>query len=389
MKQSGFIPGDSTVYQLSRLYHSFAEALDQQKDIRVVFCDISKAFDRVWHNGLLHKLSCSGIKGNLHVWLTSYLSDRKQRVVIDGQKSDWLNISAGVPQGSVLGPLLFLVYINDIASVVQSEIHLFADDTIIYVAVDNPATAADALNSDLDKMLILANQWLVNFSPPKTVSMNISKKRNKHVKPQLSMGGSPLTEKRAHKHLGVTLTDDLSWSEHIETIAINAGKCLDIFNALKLKISRYSLEKLYFAYVRPKLEYAAIVWDGCPQYLVDLLENVQLRAARIISGAISHTSHALIYKELGWESLADRRRTQRLITMYKTLNNLTPAYMSDTIPPLTQNHYQLPNADNIPNINARTNLLQRSFFPQSILTGIIWMKNITSAPSLPIFKRRP
>ena len=90
------------------------------------------------------------------------------------------------------------------------------------------------------------------------------------------MGGSILKEKKAHKHLGVTLADDLSWSEHIEQIATNAGRSLDIFNALKFKISRYSLEKLYFAYVRPKLEYAAIVSDNCPQYLVDLLENVQL-----------------------------------------------------------------------------------------------------------------
>ena len=254
------------------------------------------------------------------------------RNIIDGQFSTVMDITAGVPQGSVLGPLLFLLYINDITTVVQSEIRLFADDTILYVTVDNPVRAADALNQDLDSMTNWANQWLVKFSPPKTVSMNISKKKRKLVKPHLFMDGTQLKENKAHKHLGVTISNDLSWTEHIELIAVNAGRSLDIFNALKYKVGRRALEKLYFSYVRPKLEYAAIVWDNCPQYLVDMLENVQLRAARIISGAISHTSHALIYNELGWASLAERRRSHRLVTMFKILNGQTPSYMSVPIP---------------------------------------------------------
>ena len=131
--QSGFRPNDSTTNQLSYLYHEFCKALDAKKDVRIVFCDISKAFDKVWHQGLLYKLRKIGIKGDLLLWFKDYLTDRKQKVVIRGQSSEWGDIMAGVPQGSSLGPLAFLIYINDLANVVTCNLKLFADDTCLYV----------------------------------------------------------------------------------------------------------------------------------------------------------------------------------------------------------------------------------------------------------------
>ena len=107
--QSGFLPGDSTVNQLTFLYNTFCQALDSGKEVRAVFCDISKAFDRVWHAGLLAKHQAAGVSGNIHAWFSDYLSDRKQRVVLPGAVSDWTYIRAGVPQESILGPLLFLL----------------------------------------------------------------------------------------------------------------------------------------------------------------------------------------------------------------------------------------------------------------------------------------
>ncbi len=123
--QSGFRPNDSTVNQLVYLYHTFCKALDKKKEMCLVFCVVSKAFDRVWHDGLLYKLSRLGISGKLHLWFKDYLYNIQQRVVIRGQTSEWGVIKAGVPQGSVLGPLLFFIYINDIVDDVTCSLKLF------------------------------------------------------------------------------------------------------------------------------------------------------------------------------------------------------------------------------------------------------------------------
>ena len=117
--QSDLIPGDSTVNQLAYLYHMFTEALDAGKEVRTVFCDISKAFDRVWHEGLIYKLKAAGVSGDILRCFQSYLSGRRQRVVLPGSFPECVDIKAGVPQGSILGPLLFLIYTNDIVEILD------------------------------------------------------------------------------------------------------------------------------------------------------------------------------------------------------------------------------------------------------------------------------
>ena len=154
--QSGFIPGDSTVNQLTFLYDTFCKALDSGKEVRVVFCDISKAFDRVWHAALIYKLRASGVSGNLLRWFENYLQNRCQRVVIPGAKSDW----------------------NYIVKDIGSNIRLFADDTSLYIIVENPEVAADILNTDLAKVAAWAKTWLVTFNALKTESLLISRKHN-------------------------------------------------------------------------------------------------------------------------------------------------------------------------------------------------------------------
>jgi hypothetical protein len=171
--QSGFKPGDSTEYQLLDFHHILCEALDKGKDVRVVFFDIAKAFDKVWHEGLIYKLRMIGVGGLVLDWFQNYMSKRKQRVVLGNNSSAFLNI----PQGSVLGPLSFLIYINDITTVVKSQIRLFADDTTLFLNVDKLETsvaAADNINNDLNNIGEWARQWLVTFSPPKTKTITFT-----------------------------------------------------------------------------------------------------------------------------------------------------------------------------------------------------------------------
>ena len=188
------------------------------KEVRVVFCDVSKAFDRVWHEGLLLKLEAAGITGSLLTWFRFYFTDRRQRVVLPGVQSNWNNIRAGVPQGAMLGPLLLLLFINDIVVDIGSNIRLFADDTSLYMVVDNPDSAAELLNIDINKIMTWAKKWLVTFNPVKTESLLITRKLNRPIHPPLFMENQQITETDSHKHLGIYLSNDCIWHKHIDFV---------------------------------------------------------------------------------------------------------------------------------------------------------------------------
>ena len=305
--QSGFIPNDSAINQLIYILDKLHKSLDINEDVIAVFLDLAKAFDKVWHAGLLFKLQSVGVTGNIFNWLRSYLTNRKQCVTITGEKSSMMEIPAGVPQGSVLGPLLFLIFINDITDDLSSNAYLFADDTCLFQPVTSASTI-NQVNDDLQKIRSWAEKWLVSINVDKTVYMIF---RSGHVRsdfPPIKLGTSVLKQVDCHCHLGLNLQSDLSWDRHILGIIAKANKRLGLLKQWKYTASRSALEKCYFTFVRPLLEYGDILFDSCTKELSDKLESVQLEAARLVTGAKRYTSHQALYNELGWITLENRRK---------------------------------------------------------------------------------
>ena len=171
------MPNDCTTNQLVSIYHDVCLALENRKDIQLIFFDISKAFDKVWHKGLIFKLRQIGGRGSLLSFFENYLDHRKQRVVVNGKHSSYQCINAGVPQGSVLGPLLFLVYINDIANHLTSKTTLYADDTTLSKQINDYVISTHELQNDLHMIDSWATKWKVKFNPTKSESLLISRKK--------------------------------------------------------------------------------------------------------------------------------------------------------------------------------------------------------------------
>ena len=385
--QSAFRENNSTTTQLLELYHHIVSSLDQGKEIRFIFLDVSKAFDRVWHEGLLHKLKEAGISGKLLNWFQSYLTNRKQRVVIEGAASILKELLAGVPQGSILGPLLFILYVNELAELENLEIRLYADDATLYVTYDDAQTAATHLINSLEQVQRWATSWFVKFNPTKSESLTITRKRQPQIL-DVMLNNTTVTNVESHKHLGLTLQKDGKWTEHIREITSRASRRVDILRGYMYKLDRGSLERLYLTYIRPILEYADIVWDNCSGTESDKLEDIQRAAARVVCGAKRGTSHARLYEEVQWEKLKDRRAKHKLSMMHKLSKNKAPETLLSLLPARVEQRqtYRLRNNDNITMPTTSTALLQKSFYPSTINAWNALSPEDRNVPSTEAFK---
>ena len=248
--QYGFHPGDSTINQLISIVHTIFVAFDCNPplDVRSVYLDISKAFDGVWHDGLIYKLRRNGVSGQFLKLIQRFLADRMQRTVLNGKTSQWGKISAGALQGSILGPLSFLVYINDLTTDLKCNVKLFVDDTSIFSVVLDPNECAADLNHDLDLIKRWARDWRMSFNPDPTkqaVEVTFCKKK-------ISVDHSPIffndvtaTKVEEHKHLGIVLDIQLTFSSHIQS-AINKARCgIGMLRFLSNNLPRQTLNELY------------------------------------------------------------------------------------------------------------------------------------------------
>ena len=293
--------------------------------------DISKAFDKVWHEGLLYKLKSIGISGELYQLLKNYLSGRLQRVVLNGQTSSWRLVLAGVPQGSILGPLLFLIYINDLPDELKSNVKLFADDTSLFCIVKDENECTNALSYDLSQISKWAFNWKMLFNqdpskPAQEVLFPRKKKTQSH--PEISLNNIAVERSSYRKHLGLILDEKLNFKQHVDNAISKINKGIAVIKKL-----RYSLPRKSLTFLRPLIDYGDIIYDQ-PQNesFCEKLESVQYKVALVITGTIKGSSREKIYQELGFESLKSRRWYKRLSCMFNIMNDKASYYLKNIIP---------------------------------------------------------
>lgn len=388
--QSGFLPQHSTTTQMLEIYHNIMQGLDEKKEVCITFCDISKAFDKVSHKALIHKLQTFGITGDLLELLKSYLTDRQQSVIIAGNISSLKPVEAGVPQGSNLGPLLFLVSNNDSVDpeVMETETRLFADDTSSYLISPYLDLEINMLQNDMNSLFRWSEKWLVKFNPAKTECMLISRKQNE-TKFDLMFNNVPVKQVETHKHLGLTLDCKGTWLHHIDEVVQKATKRIGILRNIQFIADRKTLGIIYKTYIRSILEYGDVIWDGLPQYAAERLEKVQLEGLKIITGLTKSASRNTLYTESGIEPLYQRRRKHRLIMFYKIVNGYAPEYLRALLPPRVheRNNYPTRNMNDFSLYFTRTAAMATTFFPQTTKDWNSLPEIIKNAESVGIFKR--
>ena len=311
-------------------------------------------------------------------------------MVIKGQSSAWTSVKSGVPQGSILGPLLFLIYTNDIVKNIESDILLFADDTCLLETIRDKNLSIDKINRDLERLSNWASQWLVQFNPTKTKYLVFSKKQQRVQYGPLFLQNKVIQETDTHKHLGLTLTNSLTWDAHINRVCTEAGRRLGTIKRLPTQITPHSKLHIYCTFVRPILEYGSVIFDGCITRLSDQLESIQRQAALAATRAYKNTSSLNLLSECGLPTLQSRRTKAKLILFYKIQMNICPSYMKTLLPPAVHvnTKINIRNANNInmPKSKSNANYFLKSYIPSTIKTWNSLAANIKNIAELDTFK---
>ena len=365
--------------------------------------DFSKAFDTVPHQKLLHKLNHFGIQGPLLSWLKCFLRQRTMQVVLEGVSSTTASVDSGVPQGTVLGPLLFLCHINDLPDVVHSQVRLFADDCLLYREI-NSFQDHLILQEDLKNLENWANTWGMRFNASKCYILSIESASVYFY----NLCGTILKHVSTNPYLGILFSNDLKWSHHIEKISKKANSTLGFLRRNLYRCPPGCRKNAYISLVRSILEYGAILWDPYTKEDTQRLEQVQRRAARFIAGDYKSrtpgTMHNLL-KNLELPSLQLRRKELRLNFFYKVVEGLVPAIPSRqylnphlakrTIKSTRRNDYITENVveSHIRNNNRsfiignyKTDQFRNSFFPKTTIEWNHLPDIIVNADTINSFK---
>ena len=380
--QHGFRNKRSCLTNLLDFFHDIINMFDETKSVDVIYLDFQKAFDKVPHKRLLDKLKIYGISGNTQRWIENWLTERKQRVVINGKESDWMNVTSGVPQGSVLGPVLFLIYIDDIDEGLCCKISKFADDTKIGNRADTPEYR-QMIQRDLDKLFNWGQTWQMDFNIDKCKVLNIGSYNDKF---SYSMNNTLLDNVNQEKDLGIIISSDLKPNRQCTEAIKKANKLVGfIGRAFEFK-SEDIILTLYNSLVRPHLEYCVQFWSPYYKKDIEKLERVQRRVTKLIP-RLRNKPYEERLKELNLFTLSKRRLRGDLIQVYKILmghdNLATDKYFT-----IDRSNYTRGNGFKIIGKRFHSNEAKHFFFNRVVN---IWNKlprNMVDCTSVETFKHR-
>ena len=316
-QQYGFMNGRSTLLQLVKVLDSWTDSLDRGLEVDTVFLDFRKAFDTVPHKRLLDKLKHYGINGQILNWTKSFLTGRQQRVKLRGTASEWSQVTSGIPQGSVLGPTLFIIFINSLPNNIKSQIFLFADDAKIFREIVTPQDH-NILQEDLNKLHDWTNNSLLKFNANKCAMMTLSRHSDTTTDRTYTLDDATLKRTNCEKDLGVTTDCNLTFDQHIRDKVKKANSIIGLIRRTYTYLDAPTFLLLYKSLVRPHLEYCTPVWKPHHKKYIKLIETVQRRATKQIPG-FRHLTYEERLTRLKLPTLQYRRDRGDMIETYKIL----------------------------------------------------------------------
>lgn len=317
--QFGFIKGRSTSLQLLNILNDWTNSMEKKYYTDCIYLDYQKAFDTVPHRRLIDKLKSYNFDIKIINWIEFYLSDRIQYVEINGIKSEYLTVSSGIPQGSVIGPLLFLLYINDLPDTISSTIYMYADDTKVYREIKS-SDDNKLLQNDLNIMCKWSDTWLLKFHPNKCNSIAIGNNEVNH-KYMLNNDTHTIEQVTEIKDIGVIIDSELTFKQHIYKKIDTANSILGIIRRSYKYIDINTFLPLYKGLVRSHFDYAATIWDPYIATFIEDIESVQRRATILIP-EIKHLNYPERLEKLKLPTLAYRRARGEMIEVYKIMNSV-------------------------------------------------------------------